>query len=286
MNTNHSITLPAPAKVNLFLHILGRRENGYHNIQTVYQFISLQDQLTFRVTQESSIQLSPTLMGVKTADNLIVKAAGLLQQTANVTQGVDIRLEKHIPMGSGLGGGSSDAATTLLALNELWQTGLSLAELSELALVLGADVPVFLHGHAAWAEGIGEELAPIILPEPWYLILIPHCHCETKKLYHDPRLTRDSAALTIGHYNPQLGHNDFEAVVRMDYPAVSHALDWLGQFAKARMSGSGCAVFAGFDSQEEVSKIAAQVPREFDHAVAKGMNQSPLHEYFWGVAKR
>lgn len=271
-----TITLPAPAKINLFLHILDRREDGYHNIQTVYQFLDYFDALTFTRREDGQITLSPELTDTPFEQNLITKAARLLQAETKTPYGVDIKLNKQLPIGGGVGGGSSNAATTLHALNELWEVHRSVEDLSKLGVRLGADVPVFVHGHAAWAEGIGDQLTPIILPEPWCLLIIPPCQVKSVNLYNDSRLTHDNAALRITDYQYNQGHNDFEPIVRFDYPEVSHALDWLKSFGKARMTGSGGCVFALFDTEEEASRIAAQVPSLYQSKVAKVRNLSPL----------
>ncbi len=294
------LVLPAPAKVNLFLHIMGRRDNGYHNIQTVFQFLDFFDELSLSLCENKKITLTPkaedsaiakdlssdalesletsaqNISGIPTSENLIIKAALLLQRETGCSLGAEIVLNKRLPIGGGLGGGSSDAATTLLGLNRLWDTNLTLDRLTELAVQLGADVPVFLRGHAAWAEGIGDQLIPIILPEPWYLLLIPTCRVITAKLFNDPRLTRDAQILDIKHYTPEFGHNDFEPIVRFDYPEVAHALDWLSQYTRSRMSGSGGVVFGTFDTLSEVSTIAAQVPAEYKSVVVRGLNVSPV----------
>lgn len=272
-----NFTLPAPAKLNLFLHILNQRSDGYHNIQTIFQFIDYCDVLNFQlIKDDKKIILTPELIRLPNENNLIMRAARLLQKETACLQGVVITLDKRLPMGGGLGGGSSDAATTLLGLNKLWNTKLSVERLATLGVRLGADVPVFVYGHAAWAEGIGDQLTPMILPEPWYVLIFPPCQVATAEIFNDPRLTRDTAALTISHYQPGSGHNDFEAIIRLDYPVIAQALDWLGQFARAQITGSGGVVFAGFDTQEEASKIAAQVPSQYNSVVAKGLNQSPL----------
>ena len=272
-----NLKLPAPAKLNLFLHIFGKRDDGHHNIQTVFQFVDWCDEITFHVREDDTLHLTSNT-NISEGENLIIKAAKCLQAESGTKRGADINLKKNIPMGAGLGGGSSDAATTLIALNTLWQTNFSQERLLKMGAKLGADVPIFIHGHAAWAEGVGNELTDMILPEPWYVLMIPPVHVSTKALYNDPRLTRDSAALTISSYQPDQGHNDFEKVLRFDYPEIAHALDWLGAFGRARMTGSGSVVFAGFDSQEEAGTIAAQVPSPGEAVVVKGLNQSPLHK--------
>jgi 4-diphosphocytidyl-2-C-methyl-D-erythritol kinase len=273
-----TITLPAPAKINLFLHILNQREDGYHNIQTVFQFLDFFDALTFVRREDKQITLTPEFTDIPFEQNLIIKAARLLQSESKTPYGVDIQLKKRLPVGGGVGGGSSNAATTLHALNALWEINHSVQDLTNLGVSLGADVPVFLHGHAAWAEGIGDQLTPIILPEPWCLLIIPPCKINTMNLYNDSRLTRDSAALRIADYQYNQGHNDFEPIVRFDYPEVSHALDWLKSFGKSRMTGSGGCVFALFDTEEEASRIAAQVPSPYQCKVAKVQNLSPLNK--------
>ncbi len=275
-NSDH-LTLPSPAKLNLFLHILGQREDGYHNLQTLYQFVDYCDVMRFRVLDHADIQITVEGADIPRQDNLVYQAALLMRQHRNSKKGIDIQLNKRLPMGAGIGGGSSNAATTLLALNVLWEAHLSLEELHQYALGLGADVPVFVHGHAAWAEGIGEQLTSMIVPECWYLLLFVPRHIDTEHIFNDARLTRDSAALTISHYHPWDGHNDFEPVVRLDYPEVATAIDWLKQHAPARMSGSGSTVFAPFDTREEASRIAAQVPENLKAVVVKGLNHSPLH---------
>lgn len=276
--TMQNLTLPSPAKLNLFLHILGQREDGYHDIQTAFQFIDWCDTMHFHVRSDDAIQIHSNVSSIANASNLAIKAAYCLREATGYKQGVDINLQKNLPMGGGVGGGSSNSATTLLALNYLWQTQLSIDELLTLGRRLGADVPFFIYGHAAWAEGIGDILTAMILPEPWYVLLVPKLMVRTESLFKDPRLTRDSAALTIDHYHPDQGHNDFEKLLRFDFPEIAHALDWLGQFSKARITGSGCTVFAGFDSKEEAGTIAAQAPPTYQVQVVQGLNESPLHK--------
>ena len=272
-----NLLLPSPAKLNLFLHILAKRDDGYHNIQTLFQFIDWCDLLRFHVRADDRILLDANMANVSDEENLIMKAATLLRDETNCSKGIEIVLQKNLPVNAGLGGGSSNAATTLLALNYLWQTQLTIEELLALGRRLGADVPIFIYGHCAWAEGIGNELTPMILPELWYLLLIPKVSIRTESMFQDPRLTRDSAALTIDHYHPDQGHNDFEKLLRFDHPEIAQALDWLGQFGKSRMTGSGSVIFAGFDSKDEARTIAAQAPAAYQTQVVKGLNESPLH---------
>jgi 4-diphosphocytidyl-2-C-methyl-D-erythritol kinase len=267
---------PAPAKLNLFLHVLGRRADGYHLLQTVFQFLDFCDTLRFEVTVDPRIRRVADLPGVPEDADLTVRAARLLQQSAGVSRGAIIHLDKRIPAGGGLGGGSSDAATTLLALNELWGAGLSRARLAELALKLGADVPVFIHGHAAWAEGVGEVLTPVDLPEPWYVVLAPPVHVATASVFQDPELTRDTPAITIRDFFAGHGHNDLEPVVRRVYPEVDRALDWLGRYGRARMTGSGACVFLEVEDEAAGVAVLSQAPAPLTGFVARGMNRHPL----------
>ena len=268
---------PAPAKLNLFLHITGRRDDGYHELQTVFQFLDHADRLYFGQREDGAIRRIGGPAGVAAADDLCVRAAGLLQAHAGITQGVDIYNEKILPAGGGLGGGSSDAATTLWALNRLWGLGLDTGELAGLGLQLGADVPVFLHGRASWAEGVGEILTPVSLPEPWFLVLNPSVSVSTAAVFSDAELTRDTPRMTIRDFLSGNGRNDCEAVVRRRYPEVAAALDWLNSYSPARMTGTGACVFAAFDAETDARATAARVPQEWTAFVARGLNRSPLH---------
>lgn len=273
-----NLKLPSPAKINLFLHILGRRQDGYHNIQTLFQFVDWCDYLHFHVRADSAIEFycdDPLLNG---DNNLVLKAAYLLREESGLEKGIEIRLNKNLPVGGGVGGGSSNAATTLLALNQLWETRFSLDDLIKLGEKIGADVPIFIYGHASWAEGIGNELTPMILPELWFVVITPKINICTKALYEDPRLTRDSAPLTIADYQMDQGHNDFEKVLRLDHPEIAHGIDWLAKHGRARLSGAGSVVFAGFDSKEEAGRIAAQAPAGYETTVVRGLNESPLRK--------
>ncbi|MBE0510928.1 MAG: 4-(cytidine 5'-diphospho)-2-C-methyl-D-erythritol kinase [Gammaproteobacteria bacterium] len=269
---------PAPAKLNLFLHITGRRTDGYHLLQSVFQFLDYGDTLHFDPREDGQILRADKLPGVAPAQDLIYRAAALLQATSNCPLGVDIRLEKRLPMGGGLGGGSSDAATTLVALNQLWQLGYSHQQLAELGLQLGADVPVFVHGQAAWAEGVGEQLTPISLPEPWYLVLIPPVQVATAEIFTAPELTRDCQPITIRDFLSGLGGNVCQPVVAKRYPAVAEALAWLGQHGKAMMTGTGACVFARFAQAAQAKAVFAARPTGWQGIVAKGRNRSPLLE--------
>lgn len=267
---------PAPAKLNLFLHITGRRGDGYHLLQTVFQFIERSDTLHFAVRPDGVIRRTSSLPGVAPEDDLVVKAARALQQAGGTGLGADIRVEKCLPMGGGLGGGSSDAATTLVALNHLWELGLSEQALADIGLRLGADVPVFVHGRAAWAEGVGERLDPVELPEPWFVVLVPPVSIATGALFADPDLTRDCSPLTIRAFLAGDGGNVFEPIVRRRYPPVAEALDWLGQFAPARLTGTGACIFAPFDEREAAERVVSRLPDDWQGFVARGRNRSPL----------
>ncbi|MEA2093431.1 MAG: 4-(cytidine 5'-diphospho)-2-C-methyl-D-erythritol kinase [Pseudomonadota bacterium] len=267
---------PAPAKLNLFLHITGRREDGYHCLQTVFQFLDHADRLYFDIRPDPAICCFGGPAGVPQQADLCVRAASLLQETTGSKQGVDIYNEKVIPVGGGLGGGSSDAATTLWALNRLWGLGLNARELAGLGLQLGADVPVFIQGEAAWAEGVGEILTPVTLPEPWYLVVIPPVSVSTVDIFSDPELTRDTPEMTIRDFLYGGGHNDCEAVVRRRHPEIAAALDWLDTMAPARLTGTGACIFAAFGAEADARTIEQQMPAAWSGFVARGCNRSPL----------
>jgi 4-diphosphocytidyl-2-C-methyl-D-erythritol kinase len=279
---------PAPAKLNLFLHITGRRADGYHNLQTVFQFLDYADELEFTVNREdSTIQLNPEFPDIPHEKNLVVRAARLLQEKTGTSLGANIYLHKRLPMGGGIGGGSSDAATTLVALNQLWDLNLPTEELQKLGLSLGADVPIFIHGKASWAEGVGELFQPINLPEPWFVVLTPPCHVNTAEIFSDQQLTRDTPPLKIEDFQNGHGRNDFEKVVCQRHPPIARALTWLNQFAPARLTGSGACVFAAFADEQQARRVVQELPSPFRGFVAKGLNLSPLYmSKFWGVAKR
>lgn len=275
----NTLTLPAPAKLNLFLHITGRREDGYHNLQTVFQLLDFGDELSFSVrASDPKITLTPEIEGLPHDDNLVVKAAKLLQAHSKTALGANIELTKHLPMGGGIGGGSSNAATTLLALNKLWQTNLDLDALAELGRQLGADVPVFIRGNSAWAEGVGEELQPIELPEKWYLVLTPNCHVSTAEVFSHKDLTRDTSSITVAAFLEQGGHNDCQPLVQNLYPEVKNALSWLSQFGDARMTGTGACVFAPFDNKASAEAVLAETPSTLKGFVARGINHSNVHK--------
>ena len=268
---------PAPAKLNLCLHVLGRREDGYHELQTLYQFLSLADEISLQVRTDGRIRRVHGYEAIAPEHDLALRAAELLRRSVPGRLGADIRVEKRVPVGGGLGGGSSDAATVLVALNHLWQCGLSPARLSELGLRLGADVPVFIMGHAAWGEGVGERLTPAILPEPWFLIIQPPCAVSTADVFAAPELTRDSRPIKITDFLSGQGRNDCEPVVRARYPAVARALDWLGRYGRARLTGTGSCVFAAYRTEAEARAVHRRLPSNMRGFVARGCNRSPLH---------
>ncbi len=271
------LTLPAPAKLNLMLHVLGRREDGYHELQTLFQFLDHGDELTFARREDGQIRLLSDLPGVDHESNLIVRAARLLQQLGDDVPGADITLVKRLPMGGGIGGGSSDAATTLLGLNRLWNLGLDLDRLAQLGLSLGADVPVFVRGHAAFAEGVGERLQPAELPEPWYLVAVPQVSVSTAEIFSDPELTRNTPPITVRSLLAGGGHNDCQPVVEKRYPQVRNALSLLNKFVPARMTGTGACVFGSFPNEGEADKVRRQLPATLPSFVARGSNVSMLH---------
>ncbi len=273
---------PAPAKLNLMLRIVGRRTDGYHLLQTVFQFIDISDQLRFRLRGDGEIIRISEIKNVPEDDDLVVRAARLLQAEAGITAGVEIELRKNIPMGAGLGGGSSDAATTLLALNQLWDLDFSTEKLSGLGLQLGADVPVFIRGVAAWAEGVGEQLEPVTIPEVWYTVLFPLCHVSTAEIFSDPELTRDSARITIADFFAGSRENSCLPVVSKRHSEVAEAIRWLGKYADARLTGTGAAVFAAFDSEGEAMEVLEKLPGHMKGVVVRGVNNSPVLDMLGG----
>ena len=273
---------PAPAKLNLFLHILGRRSDGYHELQTCFQFVELGDEITIEVREDGRIRRTVDMPGVGADEDLCVRAARALQSAAGCSRGADIGVLKRIPMGGGLGGGSSDAATCLVALNHLWQLHWPLGDLAALGLRLGADVPVFVQGRAAWAEGVGERLMPLYPPlapsEVNYLILKPNVSVSTAQVFQDPELTRNSAPITIHGFLKSGGRNDCLGVVRRRYPEVARAFDWLSAFGPARLTGTGACVFLACESVQSGREILSQLPPGWDAYLARGLNDSPLLE--------
>ncbi|MFP6864065.1 4-(cytidine 5'-diphospho)-2-C-methyl-D-erythritol kinase [Pseudomonas sp.] len=271
------LILPAPAKLNLMLHILGRRADGYHELQTLFQFLDFGDELGFALRQDGMIQLHTPIDGVPHDSNLIVRAACLLQQHANCALGADIWLDKRLPMGGGIGGGSSDAATALLGLNHLWQLNYSEDQLASLGLSLGADVPVFVRGHAAFAEGVGEKLQPVTLSEPWFLVAIPQVLVSTAEIFSDPELTRDTPPIKVRSLLEGGGRNDCQPVVTKRYQEVRNALILLNKFVPTRLTGTGACVFGSFPNQDDADKVARQLPATLPSFIAQGRNISMLH---------
>lgn len=268
-----SLSLLSPAKLNLFLHITGRRPDGYHELQTLFQLLDWGDTMVFTADNSGEIRVQSQGLDIPLEDNLVYRAARLLQQGS---RGVAISLDKRVPTGGGLGGGSSNAATTLLALNHLWQLGRSQAQLQALGASLGADVPVFVAGHSAWAEGIGEILVPVELPPRWYVIITPACHVPTGEIFSHLELTRNTSPIKIAAFFEGHSRNDCQALVRRLYPEVNLALDWLQEFAQARLTGTGSSVFAGFETETEARRVLGQLPRDWAGVACKGLNQSPV----------
>lgn len=269
--------LPAPAKLNLMLRIVGRRKDGYHLLQTVFQFIDHCDWITLRRRSDGVIRLVNPLPTVPEDQDLTVRAAKLLRKFTGIGYGVEIEIEKNLPMGGGLGGGSSDAATALLGLNVLWRTGLSLQDLMVLGLQLGADVPVFINGRSTWAEGVGEVLTPLDLPEPWFVVLVPGCHVSTAQIFSAPNLTRNNKPITIADFLAGQQENHCLPVVSELYPEVRAALCGLGRFAHAKLTGTGACVFAAFAEEADARAAVAALEREWLVFFARGRNRSALH---------
>lgn len=268
---------PAPAKLNLFLHVTGRRPDGYHLLQTVFQFIDLADTLAFDVTDDGAIVRVSDLAGVPADADLVVRAARALQATTGCRSGARIRIEKRIPLGGGLGGGSSDAATTLVALNALWGTGLSDDALAELGLELGADVPVFVRGCAAFAEGVGERLQPVPLDEPWFVVVHPGCAVSTAAVFNAPELTRSTPAITIRDFLAgRQVTNDCAPVVRSRYPEVAAAMDWLQAYGAPRLTGTGACLFLAVSSEAAARDTVGRLPCAWQGYAVRGLNRSPL----------
>lgn len=284
------LTVPAPAKLNLMLHITGRRADGYHELQTIFQFLDHGDQLSFQPRDDSELTLIPEITGVNFEDNLIIKAARSLQQHKQMKGsncGANIKLEKILPMGGGLGGGSSDAATTMLALNKLWQLNLTLDELAEIGVKLGADVPVFIKGQACWAEGVGEKITPLPdLVQNWFLVACPNAHSDTKEIFSHKELTRDSEILNMRHalegQAANNSRNDCQLVASKLSPEIGKTLNLLNKFGSAKMTGTGACVFLSFASENKATKVASKLPAELITFIAKGTNLSSAHKVLFG----
>ncbi len=279
MNTSHDAGRAirkwlAPAKLNLFLHIVGRRQDGYHLLQSAIQFIDICDELSFKVSSDGQIRCVNTDRAISYYDDLTVHAARLLQHKCSIQNGIDIHLKKIIPTGAGLGGGSSDAATTLLALNHIWGCDLSTEDLEILGAQLGADVPVFVRGEASWVGGIGEQLQAMIFPEIWYVVVFPHVHLDTRQMFADPDLVRNCTPIQTCNSVLQQTQNVFEPIARQR-AEVEHAWQWLSQYSHVRLTGSGSCLFAPCKSRQQAKTIAADCPVDFTVFVAKSMNRSP-----------
>ena len=270
---------PAPAKLNLFLHVVGQRADGYHLLQSVFRLIDRADTVHLQLRDDGRVMREGDLPGVAEDDDLTVRAARLLQSHAPAGAGVDIRLDKALPLGGGLGGGSSDAATVLLALNHLWQVNLSREALQEMALQLGADVPVFIFGQAAFAEGVGEVLRPVEIQPAWYVVLMPPVQVPTAAIFAAPELTRNTPPLKIAPFSAGMGHNDLQPVVVSRYPEVARHLEWLAQYGEVRMTGSGACVFASFSTEEAAHDVLRQLPETMQGFVAQGLDKHPLYDY-------
>lgn len=277
MVTSKSLKLPSPAKINLFLHILRRREDGYHELQTLFQLLDFCDELHFQRRNDPQINLVHPIPEVHPDENLILKAAYLLQKYANISYGADISIFKQIPLGAGLGGGSSNAATALLGLNRLWNIGLDIPELMHLGLKLGSDVPVFINGHSAWGEGVGQHLQSLSLPPTWYVIIKPTVSVSTAVVFQHPHLARSTPPLGLDLSILSHTHNDCEAVVCDLYPEVKQALEWLSEFGSAKLTGTGSCVFLPINSRAEGEALLAKVPTPWVGFVTQGINLSLTH---------
>lgn len=274
---------PAPAKLNLFLHVVGRRQDGYHLLQSAFALIDAADLLRFRVREDGEIRRVSELRGVPAESDLVVRAARLLRQETRSPLGADIEVDKRLPMGGGVGGGSSDAATTLLVLNRLWRTGLDRDALQALGARLGADVPFFVFGRDAWVEGVGEKLRPLVLPPAWYVVLVPPVAVPTGEIFASPELTRDTEALKMedfsAHAGPGRFRNDLESVVASRYPPVREHLEWLSRHGEARLTGTGACVFARFDDRATADGVLAKLPGTMQGFVAQGLGVHPLRGF-------
>jgi len=281
--------LPAPGKQNLFLHITGRRPDGFHELQTLFQIVAFADEMRFESTTDRGIRVEGDFGNTPVESNLIYKAAISLRKAAGNDRGAIIQVSKKLPIGGGMGGGSSNAATTLIGLNLLWNTNLPHGDLMNIGLQLGADVPLFIAGKTAIGEGIGERLTPLETPQKWYLVVVPNCHVSTAAIFQNQQLTRDTSPITIARFleqgDPFLGlnadlklRNDCEPVVRVLYPEIDTALNWLSQWGPARMTGTGASVFSDFDDEADADRVLAQLPHDLVGIVTKGVNISPLHQ--------
>jgi 4-diphosphocytidyl-2-C-methyl-D-erythritol kinase len=277
--SERSLTCPAPAKLNLFLHVVGRRSDGYHLLQTLFRFLDWGDTLRLALRADGAIVRVSDLPGVPAEQDLVVRAARLLQAETGCRLGVEVSVDKQLPLGGGLGGGSSDAATTLIALNRLWSLGLSRAALQDLGLRLGADVPAFVFGRTAFAQGIGEKLQAVSLPPAWYVVLQPAAVVSTAAIFAAPELTRDSKPIKMQGFSAGPGKNDLQPVVCQRHPEVAWQLEWLQQFAAAGMTGSGACVFAAFDTEQAAREVLSRLPAHMSGVVARGVDRHPLWDW-------
>lgn len=271
-----ALDLLSPAKLNLFLHITGRRADGYHQLQTLFQLLDFGDRMRVETADDSELRLHCPGLALPPADNLALRAALMLRDRTGCSRGAHIHIDKRIPAGGGLGGGSSNAATVLLALNHLWDLGLAPGTLAEIGLALGADVPVFVHGHSAWAEGIGEQLTPVEIAPAHYLVVDPGCPVSTAQVFSDRQLTRNTSPITIATFFAEGGQNDCENVVRRLYPEVDKALNWLEKFGPARLTGTGACAFLTLASEERAREVQRQLPGTWNSFVAGGTDRSPV----------
>jgi len=277
---------PAPAKLNLMLRVLRRRSDGYHELQTVFQFLEQSDELRFRVRADGAVRCTTPLPGVADENNLALLAARALKAATGTSLGAEIEIRKSLPMGGGLGSGSSNAATTLVALNHLWGCGLDLERLAAIGRRLGADVPIFVHGRSAWAEGVGERFTPFEPARPWYLVVIPPCHVSTAEIFSDSRLTRNAEPITIRDFLAGRDENTCEPLVKSRHPAVREALEWLDGYSRGRLTGTGGCVFGEFDSREAAAEALRALPSPMRGFVSRGCNLSPLHRRLQELAER
>ena len=276
-NSKDFYHFPCPAKLNLFLHIIGQRSDGYHELETVFQFLDYGDTLSIKITEPNSLNLLTPVKQVHNEDNLIIKAAILLQKFTDTTLGAEFKIIKKLPMGGGLGGGSSNAATVLLALNTLWETNLPIKTLAKIGLSLGADVPIFIHGYSAFAQGIGEKLTPFYPKEYFYLVCKPNCSISTEYIFNSAELTRNTSRLNINDINIEQCRNDCQSLVIKHHTEVANLLAWLIEYAPSRMTGTGACIFSRFDSIEGANQVRLLLPDDVESFVAKGINNSPLH---------
>lgn len=272
------LTLPCPAKLNLFLHILRQRDDGYHELQTIFQLLDYGDELVLEPAPEGRLTLAPEIPGIHSQDNLVYRAALLLKQHTQCPLGANLYLKKILPTGGGIGGGSSDAASTLVGLNKLWNLHLSEDELAELGGKLGADIPVFVRGRSAWAEGVGEKLYPVEIPPAWYLVIAPECSVSTAQIFCHEELTRNTLPIKVRASLEEGGRNDCQPLVETLYPQVKDAVDWLSLHGTARLTGTGACVFARFATEEEAQRVFTLRPAHMKGFVARGVNESPLHQ--------